>query len=70
MRSETFKTMFDNLALACRQMLRGPHGRALAPGRGISVLYGAPPAAIDLVMVSFQNHEPGRPLVDAARRRP
>jgi len=66
--SETFKAMFDNLALACRHMLSGPHGRALAPGRGISVLYGAPPAAIDLVMVSFQNHVCDRPMFDPAGR--
>jgi hypothetical protein len=70
MPSETFKTMFDNLALACREMLKGPHGRALAPDRGISVLYGAPPAAIDLVMVSFQNHDCDRPLFDPAQRLP
>ena len=70
MSSETFSTMFDNLALACREMLRGPHGRALAPDRGISVLYGAPPAAIDLIMVSFQNHDCARPMFDPARRRP
>jgi hypothetical protein len=68
--SATFKTMFDNLALACRQMLRGPHGRGLAPDRGISVLYGAPPAAIDLIMVSFQNHDCDRPMFDPARRQP
>jgi len=66
--SEIFKAMFDNLALACRHMLGGPHGRALAPGRGISVLYGAPPAAIDLVMVSFQNHVCDTPLFDPAGR--
>ena len=70
MRNETFSTMFDNLALACRQMLRGPHGRALLPGRGISVLHGAPPAAIDLIMVSFQNHDCTQPLFDPERRRP
>jgi hypothetical protein len=70
LRSETFSTMFDNLALACRQMLRGPHGRALLPDRGISVLYGAPPAAIDLIMVSFQNHDCSKPLFDPTRRRP
>ena len=68
MPSETFKTMFDNLALACRQMLDGPHGRAITANRGISVLYGAPPAAVDLVMVSFQNHASGRPMFDAAGR--
>ncbi len=66
MPSETFKTMFDNLALACRHMLDGPHGRAIAPDRGISVLYGAPPVAIDLVMISFQNHVCDRPLFDPA----
>ena len=70
MPNEAFKTMFDNLALACRQMLRGPHGRALAPERGLSVLYGAPPAAIDLIMVSFQNHDCARPMFDPARRQP
>lgn len=70
LRSETFKAMFDDLALACRQMLRGPHGRGLSSGRGISVLYGAPPRVIDLVMVSFQNHDCGRPLFDPARRQP
>jgi hypothetical protein len=62
--------MFDNLALACRQVLRGPHGRALAPDRGISVLYGAPPAAIDLIMVCFQNHDCANPMFDPTRRSP
>src|SRR5262244_3802139 len=64
MSSDTFKTMFDNLAAACGHMLRGPYGRGLDPGRGISVLYGAPPATIDLAMVSFQNHDCERPLFD------
>jgi hypothetical protein len=68
MSSETFKTMFDNLALACGHMLRGPYGRGLDPGRGISVLYGAPPATIDLAMVSFQNHDCERPLFDPVGR--
>jgi len=63
---ETYKAMFDNLALACRHMLDGPYGRALAPGCGISVLYGAPPPAIDLVMVSLQNHDCERPMFDPA----
>jgi hypothetical protein len=66
--NEAFKTMFDNLALACRQMLRGPHGRTLATDRGISVLYGAPPALIDLIMVSFQNHDCAWPMFDPERR--
>jgi hypothetical protein len=64
--SETFKTMFENLTLACRHMLSGPHGRAVGLDRGISVLYGAPPATIDLVMVGFQNHDCGRPMFDPA----
>jgi len=68
--SQTFSTMFDNLALACREMLRGPHGHALAGDRGLSVLYGAPPAAIDLIMVSFQNHDCAKPMFDPERRRP
>jgi hypothetical protein len=62
--SETFKTMFDNLALACRLMLSGPHGRAVGRDRSITVLYGAPPAVIDLVIVSFQNHDRDRPMFD------
>jgi len=66
--SENFKTMFDNLALACRHMLSGTHGRAVKPDRGISVLYGAPPATIDLVMVSFQNHDCDRPMFDPPGR--
>jgi len=70
LRSESFSTMFDNLALACRQMLRGPHAHAVASGRGLSVLYGAPPAAIDLIMVSFQNHDCAKPMFDPTRRRP
>jgi hypothetical protein len=68
--SETFKTMFDNLTLACRHMLSGPHGRAVGLDRGISVLYGAPPATIDLVMVGFQNHDRDRPMFDPTRQRP
>ena len=68
MSRETFKTMFDNLATACGHMLRGPYGRGLDPGRGISVLYGAPPATIDLAMVSFQNHDCERPLFDPVGR--
>lgn len=68
MSSETFKTLFGNLALACVHMLRGPYGLGLDPGRGISVLYGAPPATIDLVMVNFQNHDVARPLFDPVGR--
>ena len=68
MPSENFKTMFDNLALACRQMMSGPHGRAITVERGISVLYGAPPVTIDLAMVSFQNHVCDRPMFNPAGR--
>ena len=64
--SEAFTTMFDNLAIACRQMLSGLDGYGRLADRGLSVLYGAPPAAIDLIMVSFQNHDCGRPLFDPA----
>lgn len=63
-----FKTMFDNLAVACRHMLDGPHGRFIRPEHGLSVLYGEPPPTIDLAIVSFQNHAGNRPLFDPTGR--
>jgi hypothetical protein len=60
--------MFDNLAVACRHMLDGPHGRFVRPARGISVLYGEPPATIDLAIVCFQSHASIGPLFDPMGR--
>jgi hypothetical protein len=62
------KTMFDNLAIACRHMLNGPHGSFIRPDHGLTVLYGAPPATIDLAIVSLQGDVSDGPLFDPAGR--
>jgi hypothetical protein len=66
--SGSFKTMFDNLALACRHMLDGPHGVLIRPDQGLSVLYGEPPATTDLAIVNFQSDACDRPLFDPMGR--
>jgi hypothetical protein len=60
--------MFDNLAVACRHMLNGPHGPFIRPDHGLTVLYGEPPASIDLAIVNLQGDVRDGPLFDPTGR--